>query len=71
MSHVLSQYWQEIEKVVKEFNELAGSAIIVNHIQNTKELLFAGEDIANDCFHLSLRGHSKLAKLVLRSLEGK
>lgn len=37
-------------------------------VDDTSDLIFAGEDIANDCFHLSVKGQNKVAKAVANGL---
>lgn len=38
-------------------------------LQSTRDLLFNAEDIANDCFHLSARGHDRLATSLAEEMQ--
>jgi lysophospholipase L1-like esterase len=40
----------------------------LHYISETEKLSFTAEDIANDCFHLSLGGQVKIAKLVHKAM---
>ena len=45
-----------------------GNQIHFSYLEETTRLSFDGDDIAEDCFHLSIRGQSKVAEAVLRDL---
>ncbi len=63
------------EKVVEKYNRIAakagadGQAVRFHLVQATAELNFQGEDIAEDCFHLSVAGQAKVARAVLAELK--
>ena len=69
LSNRINQYREGIEAVVKEFNEFAGTEVMASQITGTADILFDGPDMANDCFHLGLGGHDKIAKAVLKELK--
>jgi hypothetical protein len=43
-------------------------SIRLHTIQSTSQVVFQGEDMANDCFHLNLNGHMKVAARVLQTM---
>lgn len=43
--------------------------IELHSIRQTAQVVFEGEDMANDCFHLNLNGHIKVTKAVLSGLQ--
>jgi hypothetical protein len=63
LSGILAAYRQELEKLAKKLADVHPS-FKVHHLRETSDLVFTGEDIANDCFHLSWKGHLKLARVV-------
>ena len=71
LSNRISQYRKGIKSAVKTINELAGTDIRFYQVEDTKDLLFEGKDIANDCFHLSMFGHDKIVRAVESELKKK
>jgi lysophospholipase L1-like esterase len=63
LSGMLTAYRQELGKVAKKLADVHPS-FKIHHLRETSELIFAPEDIGNDCFHMSMKGHLKLARLV-------
>ncbi len=63
LSGMLMSYRQELEKLVKKLADIHPS-FKVHHLRETSDVIFAPEDIGNDCFHLSLKGQLKIAKTV-------
>lgn len=45
------------------------SGIRLHYVSETADLMFHPDDIANDCFHLSIQGQSRIAKLVRQAIE--
>jgi lysophospholipase L1-like esterase len=63
LSGMLAAYRQELDKLAKKLADVHPS-FKIHHLRETSDLMFTGEDIANDCFHLSMKGHLKLARVV-------
>ena len=63
LASLLAAYRQELEKVAKKLANVHPS-FRVHHVRETADVIFKGEDIANDCFHLSLQGQLKIAAAV-------
>ena len=70
LANRLRSYREEIaaaiERVKKHplFKQAAGK-VRFHEITDTGKILFTGDDIANDCFHLSLTGQMKIARVVV------
>lgn len=50
--------------------ELREKNIELRGIRSTSQIIFEGEDMANDCFHINLNGHIKVAKAVKQTMQG-
>lgn len=58
-----------VEEVTKEIAENVRLAKIdVRYIAATENVLFEGDDVAADCFHLGPKGHAKIAKTLIQGL---
>lgn len=57
------------QQLVASFNERAKkrglSGLKFHFVDQTAQVIFEGEDIAHDCFHLSVSGQTKIARAVL------
>lgn len=53
-----------VEKLAEQF-----AGVKLRYLEQTSEVIFAKEDIANDCFHLSLSGQGRIAEAVLKELQ--
>lgn len=62
ISNLISDYRNSLEEIKKNNNY---KNLKIHHLVSTSKLLLDGEDIANDCFHLSYHGQMKLARLLL------
>ena len=71
LSNRLNQYRSALKSAAKKMNEFAGTDFVFYHLESSKDVLFEAEDIANDCFHLSLQGHYKIMDKVLGDIEEK
>lgn len=69
LSKRIEGYRRGLKELVEKFTKEIGSEISFHHIDSTGSLLFEADDIANDCFHLSLYGQHKVAAAVLGELE--
>lgn len=56
----LKAYRQKLEKLPAKLKDLP-EAFRVHHVKTTSDLVFSGEDMAQDCFHLNLKGQLKIA----------
>jgi hypothetical protein len=63
LSSLLAAYRQELGKVVKKLADIHPS-FRIHHLKETADVIFAPEDIGNDCFHLSLKGNLKIAATI-------
>lgn len=63
LSELLQGYRRGLDKIQKKLNQ-ASPNFRVHHVQASSKVIFEGEDIANDCFHLSAQGQLKVAKAV-------
>jgi len=55
---------------IQELNaQYASKNIRWSYLESARDLHFAKGDVGNDCFHPSVRGHAKLADLILQSGE--
>jgi lysophospholipase L1-like esterase len=59
-SHI--EAWQEL---IDEFQPLSPQGLHWHFITDTSTMAFGAEDVANDCFHPSIQGHSKLARALI------
>lgn len=63
-------YRKSIEKVVEEMKPMFASRNVKLHqIIGTRDILFEGTDMANDCFHLNLNGHIKIYQAIKDEIE--
>jgi len=53
------------EKMAPELRE---KNIELRSVRNTSQITFDGDDMANDCFHINLNGHIKVAKAVREAM---
>ncbi|MCX6130480.1 MAG: SGNH/GDSL hydrolase family protein [Proteobacteria bacterium] len=63
LAGLLSAYRQGLESLVKKLAN-AHPSFRIHHLHETADIIFEAEDLANDCFHLSLQGQLKLASTV-------
>lgn len=63
LSGLLASYRQELDKLSKKLADVSPS-FKIHHLHETADIIFAPDEIGNDCFHLSLKGHMKLAKVI-------
>ncbi len=63
VSNALASYREGLIDLVKELDTV-NPAYRVHQLNAPSTLMFAAEDIGNDCFHLSVRGHMKIAKAI-------
>lgn len=63
LSELLQGYRKALDKIQKKLNN-ASPSFRVHHVKASSDVIFEGEDIGNDCFHLSARGQLKVAKAV-------
>lgn len=69
LSNRLRSYREHGKKMVQKIGpELAKKNINLRWIDWTSALTFQADEIANDCFHLSVLGQAKLAKAVIDGL---
>ncbi len=69
----IQAFRSEIHRVVTNINQsdsqtLEKARIRLQAIESPGKMVLAADDIAEDCFHLSLKGHAKLAKMVQTEL---
>ncbi|NRA68762.1 MAG: hypothetical protein HRU19_30040 [Pseudobacteriovorax sp.] len=69
LSNRITGYREQIAQVVDNANKLAGGNIVIRHIQSTRSVIFEGDDMANDCFHIGLQGQAKIAKSVMDGMK--
>ena len=65
-------YRKAIGDVINSYNKEEGmlpDGFSLQHVRGTGNLSFLGEDIAQDCFHLSLKGQMKVAGSVFQELQ--
>ncbi|MBC7660814.1 MAG: hypothetical protein H7249_14045 [Chitinophagaceae bacterium] len=70
ISDALNGYRAGLAEIAKNLNEL-NPRYRVAVLNSPSTLSFADTDIGNDCFHLSVRGQMKIAKLVKTEIESK
>ena len=70
VSDALSSYRSGLGELAKRLNEW-NPLFRVHNLSATSPIEFAADDIANDCFHLSLRGQMRVAKAIRSELEAK
>ncbi|MFW7382212.1 MAG: SGNH/GDSL hydrolase family protein [Oligoflexus sp.] len=65
-------YREAIRNVAKDMApQLREKNIELHNIRSTSQVVFEGEDMANDCFHINLNGHIKVAKAVHATVQEK
>ncbi len=62
-------YRKNLQELGKRLTDQIGTEVRFKHISSTSKLLFEADDIANDCFHLSLYGQHKIADAIYKELE--
>lgn len=70
LSDALAGYRKELQELSKRLNEVS-PLFRVQNISSAAPIEFAAEDIANDCFHLSLKGQMRVAKAIRAEMEQK
>ena len=73
LANRLRSYREEIGTAIAKVKQhalfrKASGRVRFHQITGTGKVLFNGEDIANDCFHLSLTGQLKIARTVMSDL---
>ena len=68
LGNTLRGYRAAIETVVNEMQKKEPTGIYIDRIDETRTLVFQEEEIADDCFHLSVKGQFKVAKTVLEAI---
>lgn len=71
LANRIREFREREDKVVSRMNERSqrkGGAVRFHFVTQTADLIFKGDDIAQDCFHLSAAGQARLAKAVLSAL---
>ncbi len=58
---LLTAYRAQLAKLPAKLQDLP-THFKVHHVGATAEIVFQGEDMANDCFHLNLKGQLKIAE---------
>ena len=71
ISNRIVAYREAIAETVEKYNKLVGTNLSFHHLTETADIVLNGEDIANDCFHLSLQGQMKVATTVNTTLRKK
>ena len=69
-NHIRS-YREQTAQVVERLNvraEVAKSKVHFHYVDATTKLTFSGDDVGEDCFHLSVAGHSKIARAAISAL---
>lgn len=70
-------YRDQQEMIVKKFNDNAAAGkfpnvrISARYLNRTSEVIIEGVDVSDDCFHLSLKGHEKVAKTLMDEFTSK
>ncbi len=66
----LEAYRQGAEAMVKEMQaNISDERLSLVYVKDTESLTFAAEDIANDCFHLSVNGQEKIAAMMQKVVD--
>ena len=68
LANHLRQYRQSISSIVSKYSQGNLSGFIFSHINQTGQIIFSGNEIAEDCFHLSYKGQLKVAQVILQEL---
>jgi hypothetical protein len=71
LANRIRAYREGEARVIAEMSTKAqkdGVAVRFHHIKETADLRFVGDDIAQDCFHLSPGGQGKVASAVLKEM---
>ena len=69
-NHIRS-YREHTAQVVERLNvraEVEKSKVRFHYIDATTKLTFTGDDVGEDCFHLSIAGHTKIARAAISAL---
>lgn len=70
VSNALAAYREGLAELAKNLNALS-PLYRVQQLNAPASLMFAADDIGNDCFHLSVRGQMKIAKAVKAEMMAK
>ncbi len=70
VSNALRAYGDGLSRLADKLNKLDPKFRIAS-LSSTSSLSFAADDIANDCFHLSVRGQLKVAQTIKTELQAK
>lgn len=65
LANRIHSFRREIAEFTKRHKDKAPNGVRYHHVTGTGRLLFAPEEIAEDCFHLSWRGQMRLARTIL------
>lgn len=68
--NALAAYRSRLEKLPAKLQNLPPQ-FRVHHVKATSEVIFSGEDMAQDCFHLGLKGQLKVAAAVRDEMQEK
>ncbi len=68
ISEIFNAITETQKRVIDRLSSSLPKGYRVQYIEATRALKPTGEDIANDCFHPSLRGHEKVASAVMSVL---
>jgi hypothetical protein len=68
LANRLAEYRRHITTAVEKAQAKAPVGVRIQQLRATDEWLLAGDDVANDCFHLSLTGQMRLAQIVLTEM---
>ena len=76
LANLIRSYRENLQKAVEGINKdkekgRFPASISVHHISETSNYIIEPEDLANDCFHLSLQGQAKLARSILKGVESR
>lgn len=71
LANRIRDYREATEAAVRDMeqNPPRQDGVKVHFLAGTGDLVFSGDDIAGDCFHLSVSGQAKVASAVLDSIE--
>ncbi len=70
ISNALVGYREGLVELAKNLNDVSPH-YRVHQLNAPATLMFAAEDIGNDCFHLSVKGQLKIAKVIQAELKEK
>jgi len=70
VANALSSYREGLTELAKNLSEV-NPRYKVQQLNSPGTLMFAADDIGNDCFHLSVRGQMKIAKAIKEEMKAK